>query len=573
MSQGYKFTNMDDIQTYEQLKKKHAVYFESFNDMPPVSIAFKINEELLLLSKNDEVDEPDFIYESEEIHGELGFILLSEYRKEQLRSEKEINDGSILFWAIFEREDFEFIKNILEKSVDVNKITYDPENDYRSTPLFQAIYTEQFNIVELLLRTGEIDINLKPHGETVLIFTLQILFDNTTIYVREYHNIIKLLLQHADINVHEETRKGESALDLTIKIENTVGGYPEINREIFKSLTSHKNFKYEKIKDKAFPLLMAIKSASFDFFQFLITSPEINLNGKAKQIIEEIIEVHKTDMSYLELFIQYLTDKIVDAKYHAGIKTTSNPKPKTNPTLEQSEFLKNLQVRVDEIYKDAMIHAVWYDNTNALKFLLENDNLILSNAFENDNLILSNAHLRIAIPSMERTAMLCNMYNTGYVLPTEIMQTIFSLFPVSKSETLTFDFNSPFFLKFPQNLFTDSLSIAAALCETEMVKIILDHLKKKDINNYKWQIYNISYKLNAMKDFQDKEIREAEQELIKARENRLLTPKAQKAQIFLTKLYNLPEENREIYKNRERKFNAIMETIKKVESLFWRACT
>ena len=222
---------------YEQLKLKHADYFETYTGSP-VSIASKLNKRLLLYSENDNVN---FIYGSIKIHQELGDVLLSKYRDGDISSKEEINDGSILFWAILNCKDFDFIKSILEKSVDVNKITYDPEINYRSTPLFKAIHERQFDIVELLLITGEIDINLKPHGETVLMFTLKILFDHC-VYEVAYHNIIKLLLQHADINVHEETREGESALDLTIKNENEVEGSPEINREIFESLITHKNF-------------------------------------------------------------------------------------------------------------------------------------------------------------------------------------------------------------------------------------------------------------------------------------------------------------------------------------------
>lgn len=504
MSYCNKFTNMD----YEQLKLKHADYFKTYTGSP-VSIASKLNERLLLFSENDNVN---FIYGSIKIHEELGNVLLSKYRDGDISSKEEINDGSILFWAIYNGKDFDFIKSILKKGVDVNKITYDPKNNYRSTPLFKAIHERQFDIVELLLITGEIDINLKPHGETVLIFTLKILFDNC-MYVEEYHNIIKLLLQNADINVHEETREGESALDLTIKNEMAER---EINREIFKSLTSHKNFKYEKIKDKAFPLLMAIKSDSFDFFQFLITSQKINLNENAKLVVEEIIELYPPDTRYLELFLQSHSDKINE---------------------------------------DAFIHAVWYDNEEALKFL-----------FENANWTLSNTHTT-NLQSMEITALLCmNGAKSGRVLPVlpwEMKQIIFNFFPACKSETYTFDFNSSFFLKFHQNLFTDFLSIAAALCKTDMVKIILDHvLKKKCL--FSRGLLSISHNLKDMKAFQDKEIREAKETLSK-----LLTPesyeKVQKAAIFLEKLYNFPIETQKTYEDREEKFNAIMKMIEEVK--------
>ena len=96
MSQGNKFTNMDDIQTYEQLKHKHADYFKTYTG-PPVSIASKLNKRLLLHSKNDNVN---FIYGSIKIHQELGDVLLSKYRDGHISSKEEINEGSILFWAI-----------------------------------------------------------------------------------------------------------------------------------------------------------------------------------------------------------------------------------------------------------------------------------------------------------------------------------------------------------------------------------------------------------------------------------------------------------------------------------------
>jgi len=395
MSQGYKFTNMDDIQTYEQLKHKHADYFKNFNDESPVSIASKINKQLLQISKNGVLSKNDnfnFIYRTKLIHVELGDVLLSEYRNGRFSSKEEINDGSILFWAIYELKDFDFIKSILEKSVDVNKITYDPENNYRSTPLFQAIHERQFDIVELLLITGEIDINLKPHGETVLMFTLKILFDHC-VYEVAYHKIIKLLLQHADINVHEETREGESALDLTIKNENEVAGYPEINREIFESLITHKNFQlsflpstlnkileqpdfdknliniflkcypdqkrnalifsirlghleafillletayaeqdYDEIVGKT-PLYLAIESDSFTIFDFLIKKQKTTIDLDSEFLpLKKIIELYGEDMSYLKLFLQYHSDKI---------------------------------------YKDALMDAVHYDNIEALTLLLK----------------------------------------------------------------------------------------------------------------------------------------------------------------------------------------------------------
>lgn len=227
---------MDEV----NFKEEYAKYFEENNideNAPLDKIASDINKKLLLQSENDVVEI------TKEIHKKLGDILLGKYLEEEL-SPDVINNGSILFWAIFYLKEFTIIRNILQKEVNVNRVTYDPDNDYRSTPLFQAIRKERTDIVRLLLETGNTNINLKPHGETVLIFTLQILFDNSTVNVEAYHNIIKLLLQHVDIDVHEETRDGESAINFTIR--NIVLREPHAtihDYNFFKFLITHKNFR------------------------------------------------------------------------------------------------------------------------------------------------------------------------------------------------------------------------------------------------------------------------------------------------------------------------------------------
>ena len=232
------FTNMDEV----SFKKEYANYFEENNideNAPLDKIASDINKKLLLQSENDVVEI------TKVIHKKLGDILLGKYYLEEELSPDVINNGSILFWAIFYLKEFTIIRNILQKEVNVNRVTYDPDNGYRSTPLFQAIRKERTDIVQLLLETGNTNISLKPHGETVLIFTLQILFDNSTVNVEAYHNIIKLLLQHVDIDVHEETRRGVSAINFTI--QNIVLREPHAtihDYEIFESLITHKNFDF-----------------------------------------------------------------------------------------------------------------------------------------------------------------------------------------------------------------------------------------------------------------------------------------------------------------------------------------
>jgi len=226
---------MDEV----NFKKEYADFFLHYQideNAPLYKIASDINKQLLLQSENDVVD---FSEGSKKMHKKLGDILLRKYLEEELSSD-EIDNGSILFWAIFYLKEIIIIRNILQREVNVNKVTYDPDNDYRSTPLFQAIRKERTDLVQFLLETGNININLKPHGETVLIFTLRILF-HSTVHEKECHNIIKLLLLHVDINVHDETRGGESAINFTI--QNMVLKKPHaIGYEIFKSLITHKNF-------------------------------------------------------------------------------------------------------------------------------------------------------------------------------------------------------------------------------------------------------------------------------------------------------------------------------------------
>ena len=105
---------------------------------------------------------------------------------------EEMDNGLLLFWAIFYEKDREFIKSILDKGVEVNEEIFDPDEDYISTPLFLAIRKINIEAVELLLSTKEIKVKF------ALLFAFKQLVDEENIhnefqgYVEE---IIKLLLK------------------------------------------------------------------------------------------------------------------------------------------------------------------------------------------------------------------------------------------------------------------------------------------------------------------------------------------------------------------------------------------
>lgn len=461
---------MDEVQNWDSFKEEYEKYFdenEIDKELPPDRIAFDINNIL--------VDNPKYFDErAKEIHIFLGKKLLE---KGNSATVEEMDNGLLLFWAIFYEKDREFIKSILDKGVEVNEEIFDPDEDYISTTLFLAIRKINIEAVELLLSTKEIKVKF------ALLFAFEQLVDEE--------------------NIHNEFQ-----------------GYFE---EIIKLLLKHPQIEKNLARDGKTPIYLAIENDSFTIFDLLIKDPKINLYQNPNFLpLKKIIEQYHQDilfpnnMKYLELFLQYHSDKI---------------------------------------YEDALMDAVQYDNTEALKLLLENGNWTLSNTHTT------------YLQSMEITALLCmNDAKSGPVLPVlpwEMMQNIFKFFPACKSETYTFHFNSSFFLKFHQNLFTDFLSIAAALCKTDMVKIILDHVLKKKCLFIRG-LLSISHKLKDMKAFQDKEIREAKETLSK-----LLTPesyeKVQKAAIFLEKLYNVPIETQKTYEDREEKFNAIMEMIEEVK--------
>lgn len=403
-------------------------------------------------------------------------------------TKEEMNNGSRLFWAIYYNRNIEFIKSIVDMGVYVDKKTHDPDSD------------EDVMITPFFLAVRERNIKVV---ELLLGKDIEVNFENNNItpllyaFERLYH-------EHEDGNF-EVKKEWEGIILLLLK-------HPDINANSGFE-TAYAEPDYDEIVGKT-PLYLAIESDSFTIFDLLIKDPKTTIDLDSEFLpLKKIIEQYLDDMRYLTLFLQYHSDKINE---------------------------------------DAFIHAVWYDNKKALKFLLENANWTLT---PNPNTTY--------LQSMEITALLCNDANSGHVLPWEMMQNIFNFFPASKSETYTFDFNSSFFLKFHQNLFTDFLSIAAALCKTDMVEIILEHVLKKKCLFIRG-LLSISHKLKDMKAFQDKEIREAKETLSK-----LLTPesyeKVQKAAIFLEKLYNVPIETQKTYEDREENFNAIMKMIEEVK--------
>jgi len=459
---------MDEVQNWDSFKEEYEKYFdenEIDKELPPDGIAVDINNIL--------VDNPKYFdKKAKEIHIFLGKKLLE---KGNSATVEEMDNGLLLFWAIFYEKDREFIKGILDKGVEVNEEIFDPDEDYISTPLFLAIRKINIEAVELLLSAKEIKVKF------ALLFAFEQLVDEE--------------------NIHNEFQ-----------------GYFE---EIIKLLLKHPQIEKNLARDGKTPIYLAIESDSFTIFDLLIKDPKINLYQNPNFLpLKKIIEQYLDDMRYLELFLEF----------HG-----------------------------DEIYEDALIDAVWYDNIEALKLLLENSNWKIVIRPQTSSLQL-----------MERTALLCNDGTAGSklpMLPNEMMQLIFNLFPVVESKIYTFDFNSSFFLKFSENLFEDFLSIAAAQCKKKMVKIILDHVLKKKCLFIRG-LLSISHKLKDMKAFQDKEIREAQEKIRKASQLLPLTYTVaglDNAWILLRNLNILSIEGREVYQDREEKFNAIMEMIEKVK--------
>lgn len=466
---------MDEVQNWDSFKEEYEKYFDENDidkELPPDGIAVDINNIL--------VDNPKYFdKKAKEIHIFLGKKLLE---KGNSATVEEMDNGLLLFWAIFYEKDREFIKSILDKGVEVNEEIFDPDEDYISTPLFLAIRKINIEAVELLLSAKEIKVKF------ALLFAFEQLVDEE--------------------NIHNEFQ-----------------GYFE---EIIKLLLKHPQIEKNLARDGKTPIYLAIESDSFTIFDLLIKDPKINLYQNPNFLpLKKIIEQYLDDMRYLELFLEF----------HG-----------------------------DEIYEDALIDAVWYDNIEALKLLLENSNWKIVIRPQTSSLQL-----------MERTALLCNDGTAGSklpMLPNEMMQLIFNLFPVVESKIYTFDFNSSFFLKFSENLFEDFLSIAAAQCKKEMVEVILDQIKNKKDKYYR-QLLSIFSTLQAMKEFQDKEIRRAQEKIRKAKELLPLTHTVaglDNAWILLRNLNILSIEGREVYHKKEIFFIDIMQMIEKVERKLAAGC-
>ncbi|MEY4464105.1 MAG: hypothetical protein RLZZ81_1076 [Pseudomonadota bacterium] len=259
--------------------------------------------------------------------------------------------------------------NINEKGTDDN------------TLLHHAIYSNKPEIVELLLKHGNIDINVKNfQGHTPLTLTISIVGGNPT--------IVELLLKYQSINVNEKDSNGYTPLHQAINFNK-----PEIAELLINHSKVNVN---EKDQYGDTPLHQAINSNKPEIVKLLLKHESIDVNEKnsnAYTPLHQAINSNKPEIA--ELLINHSKvnvhekDQYGNTPLHQAINSN---KPEIVKLL-----LKHESIDVNE--KDAignttLYQAVTHNRFEIVKILIEHPkiNVNETNLYGNTPLHQANSY-------------------------------------------------------------------------------------------------------------------------------------------------------------------------------------
>ncbi len=137
-----------------------------------------------------------------ELASMYGYTESMQFILQSLNSVKNINTGMSVYLAIYYRH-IESVQLLINAKADIEKQTFN--DNLLSRPIHTAVYTNQLDIVTLLIQSG-VGINTRnKYGETSLMLTCSY----------DYPDMTELLL-NAKANINKKSRMGKTPLDIAL---------------------------------------------------------------------------------------------------------------------------------------------------------------------------------------------------------------------------------------------------------------------------------------------------------------------------------------------------------------------
>ena len=169
--------------------------------------------------------------------------------------------------------DFEGVKDALEAGADVNT-----KGEYGWTGLMWAVMNNHNSVVDLLVKTPNIDVNLK--GDSGLSFALTLavahIIENN---IEPGIEVLKLLLNVPNINVNSVTDDGQTALHLAVRKSNIEALKLVLSHPSLTALTLNQKDK----KKGATPVMWAVKWDRLEHLALLADDPRVDLDTIDKE--------------------------------------------------------------------------------------------------------------------------------------------------------------------------------------------------------------------------------------------------------------------------------------------------
>ncbi|MCB1116601.1 MAG: ankyrin repeat domain-containing protein [Chlamydiia bacterium] len=155
----------------------------------------------------------------------------------------------------------EIVDFLISNGVDVNAA-----NEHGSTPLFIAVSNENYEGVELLLKTKGLKVNQPSKGLTPLHIAV----------MNDFSPMVKLLLNHPEINPNYGTQDGATPLHFAAKM-----GLTEIAHILINDPRVNLNApQHDTIYSGATPLHFAAEQAQVEIVSALLETKKVRLNDQ-----------------------------------------------------------------------------------------------------------------------------------------------------------------------------------------------------------------------------------------------------------------------------------------------------
>jgi ankyrin repeat protein len=217
----------------------------------------------------------------------------------------------------------------------------DMKNDEGETPLLLAVAGGHRDIVELLLATGEVDVNVEDdEGETPLLLAV----------AGGHRDIVELLLATGEVDVNVEDEDGQTALMGAVE-----GGY----KEIVKLLLVTGNVDIEAKVDGWTPVFVAVREGHKDIVELLLRAGA-DVNAKTDSgstvlmeaartgdeetgelLLNAGVDVNaKTDSGYTALMVAVdrLNKKTVELLLRAGADVNARTNGESTPLMKATRY-------------------------------------------------------------------------------------------------------------------------------------------------------------------------------------------------------------------------------------------